>query len=199
MVYSSHKKFLPAMKALLENKNLKIDGFINPGHVSAITGTKVYEKFSFPQVIAGFEPMDVLLAISLLLEQILTGNYQVQNEYNRVVQENGNLQAQKLIEEVFETKEAVWRGLGTIKNSGLKIRRKYQSYDAAFVHRRLLKKFRKKTSIKPNPCKCSQILQGLLEPKDCPLFGKICQPENPQGPCMVSVEGSCYIEYKYHE
>jgi len=196
-VYSAHKKFLPAMEALLENKKLKIDGFINPGHVSAITGMKNYEKLKVPQVIAGFEATDVLRAISMLLDQIIKGNYSVQNQYQRVVKINGNPRARKIIDEVFETADTNWRGLGKIKKSGLRIRKKFQKQDAEYVFRNFLKKIGRKIIPRPTACKCGEILQGLREPKKCPLFAKVCTPQNPHGPCMVSVEGMCNIEYKY--
>ena len=196
-VYSSHKKFFSAMKALLENRKIKIDGFINPGHVSAITGTRIYEKLNVPQVVAGFEAIDVLRAISMLLDQILAGKYSVQNEYERVVRKNGNSRARKIIEEVFETADANWRGLGKIRNSGLVIKKKYEKQNAEYVYEDLLKKIRRKIIRKPTACKCGEILQGIRGPKDCPLFAKVCGPENPKGPCMVSVEGACNIEYKY--
>jgi len=197
VVYSAHKRFFPAMTALLANKRLKIDGFINPGHVSAITGTEIYEKLPVPQVVAGFEAMDVLKSISMLLDQIIRGERKVQNEYDRVVQKRGNKRAQKIIKEVFETADASWRGLGKIKCSGLKIRKKYKNQDAEYVYRTLLKKVRREIMIEPTVCKCGEILQGLSEPQNCPLFSKYCSPENPHGPCMVSVEGACNVSYKY--
>jgi hydrogenase expression/formation protein HypD len=198
-VYSTHKKFFPAMKTLLQNRELKIDGFINPGHVSAITGTKIYENLRFPQVVAGFEPEDVLQAISWLLDQIISKKPRVQNEYKRVVKREGNKRAQKIIQEVFEVKDSFWRGLGKIKKSGLVIRKKYRAQDAEYVYSQLLRKIRKKIILPPSACQCGKILQGIYRPQECPLFAKICQPENPQGPCMVSVEGACHIEYKYGE
>jgi hydrogenase expression/formation protein HypD len=196
-LYSAHKRFFPAMEALIKNKKLKIDGFIDPGHVSAITGTGIYEKLSVPQVIAGFEAMDVLKSISMLLDQIIRHERKVQNEYDRIVQKKGNAKAQRIIKEVFETADASWRGLGKIKCSGLKIRKKYKDQDAEYVYRTLLKKIRRKMTIKPTACKCDEILQGLREPQSCPLFSKTCSPESPHGPCMVSIEGTCNISYKY--
>ena len=195
--YSAHKRFFPAMEALIKNKELKIDGFINPGHVSAITGTKIYEKIKLPQVVAGFEAADVLLAISMLLNQIIADKQRVQNEYGRVVKPGGNSRAQKLIEAVFETADANWRGLGRIKNSGLRIKRKYREQNAEYVYEDLLKKIRNKMIFKPTACKCGEILQGILEPNNCPLFATVCNPEHPFGPCMVSIEGECNIQYRF--
>ncbi len=196
-VYSAHKLFPPAMEALLRNKKIKLDGFIDPGHVSAIIGTEVFQKFEIPQVVAGFSGEDVLLAIDMLLGQILENKPRVENAYERLVKKGGNKKALAMIFEVFEVGNAKWRGLGEIKGSGLKIRKKYQKQDAQFVHKKLIEKIKKKIKIKPSACKCGEVLQGLIEPKACPLFGKICTPENPKGACMVSVEGSCNMEYRY--
>ena len=126
----------------MKKKKIKVDGFIDPGHVSAVIGTEIYKQFKIPQVIAGFEGLDVLRAINLLLDQVLTGKTKVENEYARVVKKGGNAAARKLMQEVFETTDAKWRGLGTIKKSGLKIRKKYQKQDAEFVYRGLIKKIR---------------------------------------------------------
>ncbi|MDO9231518.1 MAG: hydrogenase formation protein HypD [bacterium] len=196
-VFSSHKLFPPAMEALMANKKIRVDGFINPGHVSAIIGTKVYEKFQIPQVIAGFGAEDVLLAIEMLLDQIISGEKKVENEYARLVKKEGNIKARKLISEVFEIRNASWRGLGEIKNSGLKIRKKYQHLDAEFIHRDLIAKIKKEIKPRKSICRCGEVLQGLIESKQCKLFGKSCTPDNPQGACMVSREGSCNIEYRF--
>ena len=197
-VYSAHKLFPPAMEALLQNKKIRVDGFIDPGHVSAIIGTEVYQKFNIPQVVAGFSGEDVILAIDMLLGQILGNKSRVENAYGRLVKKGGNKKALKLINEIFEVSDAKWRGLGEIKNSGLKIRKKYQAQDASFIHRKLIEKIKKEIKVKPSACKCGLVLQGLIEPKECPLFRKVCAPDNPQGACMVSVEGSCNVEYRYN-
>jgi hydrogenase expression/formation protein HypD len=197
IVYCAHKLFPPAMTALLANKKIKVDGFINPGHVSSIIGTQVYQQFSIPQVVAGFDGENLLLAIEMLLEQILAGKKIVENAYPRLVKKEGNPKARKLIAEVFQISDARWRGLGEIKNSGLKIRKKYQKQDAEFVYRDLIVKIKKEIKPKPSACKCGLVLQGLIDPKGCPLFRKVCNPDNPQGACMVSVEGSCNVEYRF--
>ncbi|MFZ2226718.1 MAG: hydrogenase formation protein HypD [Candidatus Moraniibacteriota bacterium] len=197
-VYSAHKLFPPAMEVLLANQKIKVDGFIDPGHVSAMIGTEVYQKFNIPQVVAGFSGVDVLVAIDKLLEQILENKVRVENAYGRLVKKEGNKKALKLISEVFEVCDARWRGLGEIKNSGLKIRKKYQLQDASFVYRKLITKIKKEIIIKPSNCKCGLVLQGLIEPKGCSLFRRACTPESPQGACMVSVEGSCNVEYRYN-
>lgn len=198
-VYCAHKLFPPAMEALLANKKIRVDGFIDPGHVSAMIGTQVYEKFKISQVVAGFSGEDVLQAISKLLTQILENKTAVENAYTGLVKKEGNAKAMKLINEVFEMGDARWRGLGEIKNSGLKIRKKYQKQDAEFVYKDLIAKIRKEIKIKPSACKCGLVLQGLIEPKECPLFGKVCTPDTPHGACMVSVEGSCNVEYRYNK
>ena len=196
-VFSSHKLFSPAMAVLLSNKKIRIDGFINPGHVSAIIGTETYKKFKIPQVVAGFEAEDVLLAVDDLLEQIILKKSEVKNEYTRLVKKGGNKKAQKIIAKFFEIKNAKWRGIGEIKNSGLKVKAKYKNQDAEFIHRDLISKIKKEIKTKSTGCRCGEVLQGLIETKECPLFKKVCTPDNPQGACMVSGEGSCNIEYKY--
>lgn len=222
-VYSSHKLFVPAMQAIVNTPTLKIDGFINPGHVSTIIGVEPYEKFKLPQVITGFEAEDVLMAIYMLLKQIAENRAEVENEYTRAVRTKGNLAAKKLIDEIFETEDAFWRGLGKIPCSGLKIRDKYSEFDAKIKYKKILNTnchFESASERMKNPvaatqgtklrdsspsaqndiskqCICGAILRGLKQPKDCKLFNKKCTPENPVGACMVSNEGACGIEAKY--
>jgi hydrogenase expression/formation protein HypD len=196
-VYSSHKLFPPAMEALLKNKNIQINGFINPGHVSAIIGTEIYNQFKFPQIITGFEPEDVIESIKLLLEMIIKKKNKVINQYTRVVTKKGNKKALDLINEVFYTTDTKWRGLGTIPNSGLKIKKEFQNQDAEFIYDDLIANIKKENRPMENNCICGQILQGIKKSSDCPLFKKTCTPETPQGACMVSVEGACQINYKY--
>lgn len=196
-VFSAHKFFPPAMAALMAGK-IKIHGFINPGHVSAIIGEAPYKKFALPQVIAGFEPEDVLLSVQMLLNQIADKEFKLENEYRRAVKPEGNPLALNLINDVFEPENAVWRGIGLIKNSGMKIKKKYAQCDAKIKYKNILEKTAKQPPQKSN-CRCGEILQGLAEPKQCQLFKKICTPENPFGACMVSIEGTCNIEYKYND
>jgi len=199
-VYSAHKLFPPAMAALLQNPEIKINGFINPGHVSAIIGTRPYQNFDFPQVIAGFEPEDVIAAIKTLLELILNQQNKVINQYQRVVKEKGNPKAMNLINQIFEINDTNWRGLGLIPHSGLKIRPEYEKQNAEVVYADILAQEAKTAGTvnkAESACICGEILQGLKKPSDCPLFKNICTPENPQGACMVSVEGACQIKYKY--
>lgn len=198
-VYSSHKLFPPAMAALLANKKIGINGFINPGHVSAIIGTKVYKKFKVPQVISGFLADDVILSIKLLLELILNKQNKVLNQYTRLVTTDGNKKAQDVINEVFRVTDAKWRGLGLIPGSGLKIRPKYKNQDAEFVHKKLIAKIKKQIKPRKSACICGLILQGLKNPNNCPLYKKACTPKNPQGACMVSVEGTCRISYEHRK
>lgn len=223
-VYSSHKAFVPAMDALVNTPQLKIDGFINPGHVSAIIGTKPYKKFKLPQVIAGFESNDVLVAIYMLLKQIAENRAEVENEYTRLVRPEGNPKARELIDEVFTLGNAYWRGIGKIPNSGFEIRKKYAAFDAKIKYKNILSNChpdspigeegslantrKNRTSVRDSSglrpqndinsmCICGAILRGLKEPKDCKLFNKKCTPENPVGACMVSSEGACGIEAKF--
>lgn len=200
-VYSSHKAFVPAMAALLSTPQLKIDGFINPGHVSAIIGIKPYKQFKLPQVIAGFEADDVLMTIHMLLKQIIENRTEVENEYTRLVRPDGNPKARKLINDVFETSDAYWRGIGKIPNSGFEIRKKYAELDAKIKYRNILNLLNIKYRIEDNNpgCICGAILRGLREPKNCKLFNKKCTPENPIGACMVSSEGACGIEAKFKQ
>ncbi len=198
-VYSSHKPFVPAMATLLTTPQLKIDGFINPGHVSVIIGIKPYEQFHIPQVIAGFEADDVLITIYLLLKQIAENRAEVENEYTRSVRPEGNPKAMELINEVFEIGDAYWRGIGKIPNSGFEIRKKYSRFDAKVKYREILNSLNTKYQILNTSagCICGAILRGLKEPKDCKLFNKKCTPDNPIGACMVSSEGACGIEAKF--
>jgi hydrogenase expression/formation protein HypD len=198
VVLSGHKIMPPAMQALVEDRQIKIDGFLCPGHVSTITGSKIYEflaqKYHIPCVVAGFEPLDILESIHLLLRQIRSGEAKVENEYRRAVSYQGNLKAQKLMDMVFEKRLTSWRGMGEISGSGLGIRREYSSFDA---EARLPLKVVK--SREHPGCICGDILRGIKIPLDCSLFKKVCNPSHPVGACMVSSEGTCAAYYKYSE
>ncbi|MCS7365707.1 MAG: hydrogenase formation protein HypD, partial [archaeon GB-1867-035] len=146
-----------------------------------------------PMVVAGFEPIDVLLGVAMLIKMINTGIFDVKNEYTRVVREEGNVKAIEVMYKVFEVCDAYWRGIGFVPNSGLKLRNEFEEYDAT---KRFDVKVDESYSMPPG-CKCGEVLRGLLTPSECPLFGKACTPLNPVGPCMVSSEGSCAIVYKY--
>ncbi len=196
-IFSAHKLFLPAMKALLEMGEIKIDGFISPGHVSTIIGVEPYKKMKVAQVISGFEPNDILVSIFMLLKQIYEKRTEVENEYVRSVREKGNQKALKLIFDVFEPDDGNWRGFGVIPKSGLKIKNKYKKFNAKEKYKNILSKIDFSHSRKSSPCVCGEIIRGLKSPINCPLFKQVCSPEKPQGPCMVSREGACNIEYRY--
>lgn len=197
-IFSSHKLIPPAMEALLESKEVKIDGFICPGHVSVTIGSDAYRfiahKYSIPCVITGFEPLDVLHSIYMLLKQIKEKRAEVEIQYFRAVRPEGNRIAQELISEVFEVSDVRWRGLGIIPKSGLRLKREFSDLDAE-------KEFRPKTrKSKENPdCVCGEVLRGVKRPTQCKLYRRICNPEHPYGPCMVSSEGTCAAYYKYGE
>lgn len=198
-VYSAHKLFIPALAALATSQVTKIDGFIDPGHVSAIVGTEVYKDIKKPQVITGFEAEDILIAVSLLLRQITEGRLDVENEYSRVVKKEGNKKAMNLMFDVFEPGDGAWRGLEVIPHSGLEIKKKYKKFDAKVKFKDVLSKVDFSKSQKPTGCRCGDVIQGVMGSRECPMFGKACTPENPYGPCMVSVEGACNVEYRYEE
>ena len=191
-VFSAHRFFVPAMEHLI-SLGVKIDGFINPGHVSTIVGVKAYEHIKVPQVIAGFEPEDVMLAIYMLVKAIKEGKMGVLNEYTRAVRYEGNLKAQEVMNEVFDRDDWEWRGLGVVPKSGGAIKKKYEDYDALKVFEDVFDDFTPREDVRKKKCRCGDVLRGLIEPKDCPLFMKACTPKTPVGPCMVSFEGACNI------
>jgi hydrogenase expression/formation protein HypD len=195
-VLCAHKTMPRAMDALLHDKELSIDGFLCPGHVSVITGAHIYrficERYGIPCVVSGFEAWDILKSVEMLLRQLAEGRAEVENEYSRSVNEFGNGAAQRLMDEVFEPCDAVWRGIGIISGSGLAIREKYAHFDAAKV---LSVEF---PEARVNPlCACGSVLRGATSPLECRLFGRPCSPAHPIGPCMVSGEGVCAAYYKY--
>jgi len=200
-ILSCHRIIPPALKAILDMGEIKIDGFIEPGHVSTIIGLNPYEfiskEYHVPQVIAGFEPIDLLMAVWMLVKQIQHGKAEVENEYTRVVAKEGNVKAQQAINDVFELIDVKWRGFPVISKSGLKLRKKYEEFDARKKFQDNLKELKDKEFKEPIGCRCGEVLRGLISSKDCPLFGKKCKPNTPVGPCMVSIEGSCNIEYRY--
>ncbi|MEN8224232.1 MAG: hydrogenase formation protein HypD [Bacteroidota bacterium] len=194
-LYSSHKVMPPAMTALID-EGVQIDGYIAPGHVSTITGTGIYyaipEKYKLGCVISGFEPLDLVQAIYMLTKQLESNNPQVEIQYKRAVFPEGNLKAQKIVNEVFEACDDWWRGLGVLKDSGLKLRKKYAHMDALEAIQVKVEKTREDKG-----CICGEILKGLKSPADCKLFGKGCTPNDPVGACMVSNEGACHAWYRY--
>jgi len=196
-----HRVIPPALKAILDMGELKLDGFIEPGHVSTIIGSKPYEfiskEYNVPQVVAGFEPLDLLMGVWMLVQQVHRGEAKVENEYMRVVKEEGNVKAQQVIDEVFEPCDVKWRGFPVIPKSGLRLRDKFERHDARKRYEDDLEELKDKEFSEPKGCRCGEVLRGLISSKECPLFGKKCVPNNPVGPCMVSIEGSCNIEYRY--
>jgi hydrogenase expression/formation protein HypD len=197
-VLSAHKLLPPAMDALLSSGALGIDGFICPGHVTTIIGTSSYEavvdNYHKPCVVVGFEPLDILEGILMLVEQREEGRSEVQIQYTRGVDPEGNPGALKMLDEVFTPCDSPWRGLGMIPGSGLSIREKYSTLDA---------KNRFELSVPPAKelpgCLCAEILRGAERPPDCKLFRNACTPRTPIGPCMVSSEGTCAAYFKYNE
>jgi hydrogenase expression/formation protein HypD len=195
-VLCAHKTMPQAMEALLKDQEVKIDGFICPGHVSVITGAAMYrficEKYHIPCVVSGFEAWDMLKTIAMLLQQLAEGRTEVEVEYSRSVDERGNQAAQRLMSVVFEPGDASWRGIGTIPGSGLAIRPEYARFDAA---KKLGVTFGE-ARVHPG-CRCGDVLRGVATPLDCKLFARACSPVHPFGPCMVSGEGVCAAYYKY--
>ncbi len=194
-ILSAHKIMPPAMAALID-EGVKIDGYLGPGHVSTIAGSEIYkplsDKYKLSVVIAGFEPVDILQAILMLVGQIEQAKSAVDIQYTRVVRPEGNPKARAVVEEVFEARDDWWRGLGIIPGSGLGIGKAYQGFDAE-------KRFdvQVERTREPKGCICGEILKGLQTPPDCKLFGKTCTPSSPVGTCMVSNEGACHAYFKY--
>jgi hydrogenase expression/formation protein HypD len=196
-LFSNHVLVVPALEALLDNPDLQLDGFVGPGHVSMIIGTQPYEviagRYGKPVVVAGFEPLDILQSVWMVLKQLAEGRCEVENQYTRLVQSEGNTVAIKAIAEVFEARDTFeWRGLGDIAASGLQMRPALAQFDAeqkfALPGRQVADH---------RACACGDILKGVKKPWDCKVFGTACTPETPIGACMVSSEGACAAYYKY--
>jgi len=197
--FSALKLIPPAMEALVFDRKLKIDGFLCPGHVSTIIGSQAYEiiskKYKIACCVTGFEPLDILEGIYLLLYQIIQNKPCVKNQYVRVVKRQGNQKAKTIINKVFKIYNATWRGLGQIPKSGLKLRDEFSSFDIDKIMHLNIK--HKTSKIKQKRCRCGEVLKGIIQPPGCPLFRKVCHPGNPYGPCMVSSEGACNAYYRY--
>jgi hydrogenase expression/formation protein HypD len=195
-VLAANKVIPPALDAL-SSGDVKINGYLCPGHVSTIIGTQLYgklvENYNIGCVVSGFEPVDILQSILMLVDQVRSDEFKVEVQYSRVVKPEGNIDALKILDDVFEKCDSEWRGIGVIPNSGLKIREAFLKWDAE-----------QHVPVKVEPtreakgCLCGQILQGKIKPPECNHFGKTCTPDNPVGPCMVSSEGTCAAYYKYH-
>ena len=195
-VLSAHKLVPPALKTLLADPAVKVDGFILPGHVCAITGEDPFQflpkEYRMSAVIGGFEPLDILQTVYMLARQIHDGKPAVENEYGRVVKQNGNPVARQMLTKVYEPADAVWRGIGLISDSGLRVNERYRGFDA-----QVALPIKVETTVRQTACRCGEVLRGLIKPTECRLFGKVCLPQHPVGACMVSVEGSCAAWYKY--
>ena len=196
-VFAAHKNMPGALELLVGDPTLELDALILPGHVSTIIGAEPYrflaEKYGIPGVITGFEPVDVLQGIAMLVRQLHEGRAEIEIAYARGVMPEGNPVALAAINEVFETCTATWRGLGDIPGSGYRIRDEFANFDA-------VRRFEPdvEPTRDPKGCRCGDVLRARIAPNECPLFRTVCTPENPVGPCMVSSEGSCAAYYRYY-
>jgi hydrogenase expression/formation protein HypD len=193
-----HKTMPAALRALLAGGELRVSGLLCPGHVTAIIGAAAYDfiprEFGLPCAVTGFEPLDMLLGIEAILRQRREGQARVDNVYTRAVQVQANPRAQALLAEVFDPCDAVWRGLGVIPGSGVKIREAYARFDARLRFPGIWEHLPPPA---PSACRCGEVLRGVLRPQECPLFRQACSPAQPVGPCMVSSEGACAAAYRY--
>jgi hydrogenase expression/formation protein HypD len=196
-VFSNHVTIVPPIKAILESPDLRLDGFLGPGHVSTVVGNRPYrfvpEKYGKPLVTAGFEPLDILQAIVMLLLQIREGRCEVENQYSRVVRDAGNPRALHILAEVFELRPHFeWRGLGFISQSALRLRPEFAQWDAELHY-----SVPGVRVADPKACQCGEVLKGVIKPWECKVFGTACTPETPIGTCMVSSEGACAAYYNF--
>lgn len=195
-IYSANKMTPPALAALMETDGVKIDGFILPGHVAVITGldafVQIFEKYRIPSVVTGFEPVDLLKAMLILVEQNEANTPGLINAYPRAVADSGNPKARAIMDQVFEKADSLWRGIGNIPDSGMVLRESFCQFDAASKFDISVPQVRE-----PAGCDCGRILMGLKRPDQCRLYKKACTPMHPVGPCMVSSEGACAAFYKY--
>ena len=193
---SAQKLVPPALRMLLNDPEVHVDGFLLPGHVAVVTGTEVFdflaEEYHMPGIVTGFEPLEILRSLCRLLQQKREGRAEVGNEYGSVVRKEGNPVSRRILEQVYEPVDANWRGIGRIEKSGLRMKEAYRQFDIRQVLPLAVASVQKKTA-----CRCGEVLRGIVTPHDCPLFGKACVPTHAIGPCMVSVEGVCAAWYKY--
>ena len=199
-IYSCHRICPPILKTIFDMGETKVQGMIEPGHVAVITGTKMFEplakEYSMPQVVAGFEPLDILMACYMLCKQIEEGRCEVENEYTRLVRPEGNPKALKLMDITYDKVDKAWRGFPVIGKSALALKSKYESHDATKVHQDILSGA-PEVEAEARGCRCGEVLRGLIRSEECPMFGRACKPMSPSGPCMVSAEGSCNIAYRF--
>ncbi len=202
-VLSCHRTVPPALAAIAGMGEVRLQGMIEPGHVSVVIGTKPYEflstQYHLPQVVAGFEPLDLMMAVYMLARQVHDGRAEVENEYSRVVHREGNPGALKAMTDVFEPSDVLWRGFPVIPGSGLAIRRRFEQHDARRRFEDILRPVEEKEYGEVEGCRCGEMLRGILTSEECPLFATACTPATPMGPCMVSREGSCYIAHRYRK
>ncbi len=196
-IFCNHVTIIPAIKAILDSPDMRLDGFLGPGHVSTVIGCKPYEfiprDHNKPLVCAGFEPLDILASIYQLMVQLRDGRCEVENQYTRVVPWDGNLKALQVINEVMELRPYFeWRGLGFISHSALKVREAYARFDAEEIF-----KIPGIRVADPKACQCGEVLKGVIKPWECKVFGTACTPETPIGTCMVSPEGACAAYYNF--
>jgi hydrogenase expression/formation protein HypD len=194
-MFSVHKIIPPAIDALLSDPLISVDGFMLPGHVSTILGTAAYRSIAErgrAGVITGFEPVDILEGIMMILDQIISADAKIEIQYRRAVKEDGNSAARRILSEVFEPADSIWRGLGTIPQSGLGFRREFRRFDASARF-----DVPAVESLDTPGCRCGDVLKGIISPPECSRFRTACSPRNPLGPCMVSAEGTCAAYYKY--
>lgn len=193
---SAQKLVPPAIRFLLNDAAVEVDGFLLPGHVAVVIGAWAFnflaDEFKIPSAIGGFEAEEVLTALISLLEQIDNGKAEVANDYRAVVKPEGNVAAQKILAQVYEVADVAWRGMGIIPASGLKMRDEFAEFDIERVEPIEIERVEKKSA-----CRCGEVLRGTVKPTDCPLFGKACKPLHAVGACMVSVEGVCAAWFKY--
>ena len=199
-IYSCHRICPPVLETILSLGESKVQGFVQPGHVAVITGLGMFQdladKYHLPQVVSGFEPLDLLMSAYMLCKQLKEGRAEVENEYTRLVKPEGNVKARKLMEETFDPVDRAWRGFPVIKKSALALKEKYSYCDATKVHEDILAKT-PEVDAEARGCRCGDVLRGLISSEECPMFGKGCKPMSPMGPCMVSSEGGCNIAFRF--
>ncbi|MCG3663181.1 hydrogenase formation protein HypD [Aliarcobacter butzleri] len=198
LFHINHITVPEVMQVLVQDENCKIDAFLGPSHVSVISGSKIYEEFprdyNKPVVVSGFEPVDVMQSISMIVKQFKEKRANLEIEYKRLVSYEGNLKAQELINKYFKKVSFKFRGIGEVENSGYELKDEFDKYNVKIVYKDILPT----QEVKENKaCKCPEILKGVAKPTDCKIFGTVCTPTNPIGSCMVSSEGACSAYYKY--
>ena len=196
-VFCNHVTIIPAIRAILDSPDLRLDGFIGPGHVSTVIGTRPYHfiarDYRKPLVVAGFEPLDILQAVYMILRQLAQGRSEVENQYTRVVREGGNARALEALAQTMQLRTTFeWRGLGFISQSALKLRQEFSEFDAELRY-----EVPGVRVADPKACQCGEVLKGVIKPWQCKVFGTACTPERPIGTCMVSSEGACAAYYNY--